>query len=210
MHGFHRVAQSGLLALALTVPAAASAQTAAPKFAYINSQQVLDRAPGRAAVQAQITREREAAQATVQKMSDSLKVMFDEYNKVSATLTATQKEAREKGIRDKQAEFDQRMNQLDQQMQQRQFELVQPMMAQIREVLDAIRNEDGYTMIFDVAAEGGSIVAADKNLDITDRVVARLKPIAVNVTRTDSTKAPAAAKPTPAGITRPPTKPPTQ
>jgi outer membrane protein len=65
-------------------------------------------------------------------------------------------------------------------------------------------------MIFDVAAEGGGIVAADKNLDITDKVVARLKPIAVNVTRTDSAKAPAAAKPAPAGITRPPTKPPTQ
>jgi outer membrane protein len=96
---------------------------------------------------------------------------------------------------------------MDQEMQKRQYDLIQPMMAQIREVLDAIRNEEHFTFIFDIGNDPGLIVAADKNLDITERVIGRLKPITVNVTRTDSTKA-NAAKPAPAGITKPPTKPP--
>lgn len=182
----------------------------APKLAYVNSQTILSRAPGSAEVQQAIAKEREGLMAQAQKLQDSLKTMFDDLNKVSATLTATQREQREKAFRDKQAEFDQRVGQMDQQMQARQFELVQPLMNQIREVLETIRNEEGYLFVFDVGAEANNIVAADKNLDITDRVIARLKPISVNLTRSDSTKAPAAAKPAPAGITKPPVKPPTR
>jgi outer membrane protein len=141
-------------------------------------------------------------------MQDSLRAMYDTYLKEQAALTAAQRDQREKALQTKNAEFDQRVGQMDQQMQQRQFELIQPMMAQIREVLDNIRNEEGYLFIFDIGNDPGVIVAADKNLDITDRVVARLKPVAVNLTKSDSTKS-KALKPGPAGI-KPPVKPPTR
>ena len=202
------------LFVALVLPAAVFAQAptsaAAPKFAYVDSRAILQKAPGSAAIQAQITKERADAQASVSRMQDSLRAMYDGYLKEQPTLTAPQKEQREKSIQAKQAEFDQKVGQMEQDMQKRQFDLIQPMMTQIREVLDAIRNEEHYTFIFDVGNDPGLIVAADKNLDITDRVLARLKPVTVNVTRTDSSKAPGATKPAPAGITKPPTKPPTQ
>lgn len=199
---------------ALVLPAAtglAAAQSAAqtPKFAYVDSKIILQRAPGSAAIQAQITKERADAQASVTKMQDSLRVMYDAYLKEKASLTAAQIEQREKALQQRNADFDQRVGQLDQDMQKRQYDLIQPLMAQIREVLDAIRNEDHYTFIFDVGNDPGLIVAADKNLDITEKVIGRLKPVTVNITRTDSTKA-NAAKPAPAGITKPPTKPPTK
>ena len=184
--------------------------TQPPKFAYVDSRIILQRAPGSAAIQAQITKERADAQASVTKMQDSLRAMYDGYLKVQATLTAAQKETREKELQARNAEFDQRVSQLDQSMQKRQYDLIQPMMAQIREVLDAIRNEDHYTFIFDVGNDPGLIVAADKNLDITERVISRLKPVTVNINaRPDSAKA-GATRPAPAGITKPPTKPPTQ
>ena len=176
-----------------------------PKFAYINSQVILQRAPGAAEIQAQLAKEREQAQGTVQRLSDSLRALLDEYQKAQPSLSQQQRDQREKALREKQAEFDQRVNELDEQMQRRQMELVQPLMDQIREVLDKIRNEEGYTFIFDVGADVGVIVAADRNLDITERVIARLKPIPVNVApKADSSKAPAAAKPPPAGIRKPP------
>jgi outer membrane protein len=199
---------------ALSLPLVAGLATAQngtqpPKFAYVDSKVILQRAPGSAAIQAQITKERADAQASVQKMQDSLRTMYDTYLKEQATLTAAQKEAREKALQQRNADFDQRVSTLDQEMQKRQYDLVQPLMAQIREVLDAIRNEDHYTFIFDVGNDPGLIVAADKNLDITERVISRLKPVSVNVTKTDSTKA-GAPRPAPAGITKPPTKPPTR
>jgi outer membrane protein len=199
---------------ALSLPMVAGLATAqsgaqAPKFAYVDSKVILQRAPGSAAIQAQITKERADAQASVQKMQDTLRTMYDAYLKEQPTLTPAQKEAREKALQQRNADFDQRVSTLEQEIQKRQYDLVQPLMVQIREVLDAIRNEDHYTFIFDVGNDPGVIVAADKNLDITDKVVSRLKPVSVNVTRTDSTKA-GATRPAPAGITKPPTKPPTR
>jgi len=198
--------RTALIAL-VGVPTVLAAQ-GIPKFAFVDSRIILQRAPGSAEIQAQIAKEREAAQASVSKMQDSLRAMYDAYLKEQATLTPAQRDARESTLQTKNQEFDQRVSQLDQQMQQRQFELVQPIMNQIREVLDNIRNEESYVFIFDVGNDPGLIVAADKNLDITERVLARLKPVAVNLTKSDSTKS-AAAKPGPAGV-KPPTKPPTR
>ena len=210
------MSQTKLMALlgALMLPLAAQvaeAQTTAPKFAYVDSRIILQRAPGSAAIQAQIAKERSDAQESVSRMQDSLRQMYDTYLKEQATLSATQKEAREKAIQARNAEFDKRVGELDQEMQKRQYDLIQPMMNQIREVLDAIRTEEQYTFIFDVGNDPGLIVAADKNLDITEKVIGRLKPVTVNIApKTDSTRASGPARPAPAGITRPPTKPPTQ
>ncbi len=57
-------------------------------------------------------------------------------------------------------------------MQQRQRELVQPIMKQIREVLDEMRAGGGTRFIFDVGATTNVVVAADKILDITEKVIA--------------------------------------
>ena len=209
-HSIKLAVLAALVLPAATVLAQSPSSATTPRFAYVDSRAILQRAPGSAAIQAQISKERADAQASVTKMQDSLRTMYDAYLKEQATLTPAQKEAREKALQTKNAEFDQKVGQMDQDMQKRQYDLIQPMMAQIREVLDKIREEEHYTFIFDVGNDPGLIVAADKNLDITDRVVARLKPVTATVTRTDSSKAPGAAKGAPAGVTKPPTKPPTQ
>ena len=81
----------------------------------------------------------------------------------------------------------------------------------VKKVLDDIRVEDGYAMILDNAPGASVIVSADKNLDITDRVVSRLKATPAGKLKAQET-APATkgAPPAPAGVTRPPTRPPTQ
>lgn len=207
----HRVRHlTGLVALGLILLApAAAAQAAAPKFAYINSQVILQRAPGSDQVQAAITKERETALASVQKLQDSLKTAFDAFQQRQATLSPEQRAQQEQQFRQKQVEFDQRVGQMEQQVAQRQYELLKPMMDQIRSVLDAIREEEGYAFIFDVASESNLIVAADRKLDITERVIARLKPVSANTARPDSASSPAGAKPGPAGV-RPPGRPPTR
>ncbi|MFN8581916.1 MAG: OmpH family outer membrane protein [Gemmatimonadaceae bacterium] len=183
--------------------ATASAPPGPVKLAFIDSRVVIDRAPGRAAAESTFQKEYDAARQQIQKMQDTLQAMIAAYQKQQATLTAVNKELREKEIQDKQNLFETRANILDQQMQRRQQDLVQPIMAQVREVLDAIRGEDNYTFIFDVGAQAATIVAADKGLDITEKVIARLKPIPVTAMKSDSTKTPLGAKPSPSGVTKP-------
>ena len=160
----------GLLATGSTI---ASAQSGL-KFAYIDSRIVLDKAPGRAAAESTFQKEYDAAQVKIKKMQDTLQAMVAAYQKTGATLSPVTRELREKEIRDKQQTYENGAQLLEAQMQQRQGELVQPMMNQIREVLEAMRKEDGYAFILDVGATSNVIVAADTTLNVTEKVISRL------------------------------------
>ncbi len=195
-----------VLSAVSAVPALAQATPATPvtpKIAYIDSKVVLSRAPGRQQAEDTFNKEMEASRAQVKKMGDSLQTMIADYQKAQATLAANVREQREEAIRKKQEDYQSRAGSLDQQMQQRQMELVKPIMDQIRKVLDDIRQEDGYAFILDAGSEAGVIVAADRNLDITEKVIARLKPVTASAANPDSAKAPAGPRPAPAGVTRP-------
>lgn len=189
----------GVLCL-LSAPLAAQQQ----KFAFVDSRIIVQRAPGAIAAQAALEKEGSEMQARVKVWQDSLNGMIESYQKVRATLTEAQRTTREKAISDKQAEYAKRAEDIDNSMQVRQQELSQPVMAQIRETLEDLRKEDGYTFIFDVAVTG-VIVAADKNLDLTEKVIGRLKPIPV-AAKSDSAKGPLGAKAQPAGVKKPPVR----
>ena len=97
-----------------------------------------------------------------------------------------------------------------QQYQAKQNELLAPITDLVKKVLDDIRREDGYAMILDNAPGASVIVSADKNLDITDRVVSRLRATSPGAKgKTQETTATKGAPPAPAGVTRP-IKPPTR
>ena len=199
-----------VLSAVSAVPAFAQSAptTAPPKIAYIDSKVVLSRAPGRQQAEDTFNKEMEVSRAQVQKMGDSLQTMIADYQKSQATLAANVREQREAAIRKKQEDYQSRAGALDQQMQQRQMELVKPIMDQIRKVLDEIRQEDGYAFILDAGSDAGVIVAADRNLDITEKVISRLKPVTAlapgsGAAKSDSAKAPVGPRATPAGVTRP-------
>jgi outer membrane protein len=190
MHVIIRAAAVAAIAL---MPAVAGAQA---KIAFVRSQDVLDAAPGRAAVESQLTKELQGFEATAKRMQDSLQAMVESYQKAAATLTQAQREAREKAIRERQQEYTQRDQQMREQAQQRQAELVQPIIAKVREILDDIRATEGYTMILDLEAQ---------NLDITDRVINRLKsmPPATATSQAQPARPAGAPVAVPAGATRP-------
>lgn len=201
MYGFPRAA---LVAMAASIaPLALGAQS---KIAFVRSQALLEAAPGRAAAEEQLGKELAGFEAVAKRMQDSLSTMVDAYQKAAATLTPAQREAREKAIRDKQTEFTRRDQEMRETAQRRQGELVQPIIARIREILDEIRAADGYTVILDLEAQGQSILAYDKNLDITERVVNRIRTMAP-VSASPAQQAPArpagAPVAAPAGATRP-------
>ncbi len=195
---------------AATLALAPSAFAQAPvKLGYINSQKILADAPGRAEAEATYNREMATARVQLQHMDDSLKAMVASYEKEAPTLDSARRETRGKTIRDTEAQFTQHATDLNNQMQQRQADLARPLMDQVSQVLDQVRVQGGYTMIFDVGAQGSALVSADKTLDLTDTVLARLK--VLGPPKASATTPPATPTPTkqvgpaqkPAGVTRP-------
>jgi outer membrane protein len=195
-------AASVALLLTIVAAAGASAQTG-QKFAYIRSSVLLDQAPGRAEAEAQFDKETGAYGDQIKRMSDSLNAMVADFEKTQASLSATTRETRGKAIQARQAEYERRTRDLQQKAQARQSELVQPILDRVKQAIEELRIEGGYSFVFN-ADQGSSIVAMDKNLDITDRVLAKLRSSTASTAPKPATGAPTAA---PSGVTRPQTPP---
>src|ERR1700681_91737 len=177
---------------------ATQAPPAPAKIGYINSALLLQQAPGRAEAEAQFDREVGVYRQQIQRMDDSLKTMRTASDRAAANLDSTTRETRRTAVGQKEVEYQQRARGLDSTMQARQAQLVKPIMERVQAVIETIRAEDGYSMILDVGAQASVVVAADKRLDLTDRVLARLKSQA-------PPPAPPASGPVhqPPGVTRP-------
>jgi outer membrane protein len=192
---------------ALAVPAAA--QTA-PKFAYIDSRIVMEQAPGRAEAAAQYEKDVAGYRQQVQRMGDSLQTLIAAYEKDEISLSPAVKETRTKAIREREAQYNERTQKLNEQAQRRQEELLRPITERVKKAIDDIRAEDGYAMIFDVGSGATVVVAADRNLDLTEKVVARVRTLAAAPATPGArptAQAPASGAPisAPAGVTRPKT-----
>lgn len=178
------------------------------KIGYIKSQTILANAPGRAAAETQFEREMATYRAQVQRMGDSLNTLIADYNKDEVSLSPQAKETRQKDIRAKEEEYQRRTQELQNQVRQREAELVRPIMEQINKVLDNLRAEEGYSMIFDAENQAGVVVAADKNLDLTEKVLARLRAAgppaaAARPSGQGATQRPTAPAAQPSGVQRP-------
>lgn len=188
--------RAAIVAVISLAVAAAPARAQALKLGYINSAQILSQAPGRAEAEAQFDKEVVAYRAQLQRMNDSLNALAAAFDKDAPKLDTATRERRAASVREREAQYQSRARALDSTMQTRQAELVRPIMEQVQKVIEAIRSEDGYSMILDVGSQTSIIVAADKKLDLTDKVLARLKTMpAPGITGGPVT--------TPAGVTRP-------
>ena len=189
------------IALALLTVVSLPAQAQGVKVAYVQTSVLLEQAPGRAEAEAQFEKETGTYRDQIKRMSDSLNAMVSSFEQRQASLAAAAREAQAKNITTKQQEYQRRTQELEQKAQGRQNELVQPILDKIKAAIEDVRIEGGYAMIFN-ADQGSPIVAVDKNLNVTDRVLTKL--------RGSSAAAPAprpsSTAPAPSGVTRPSTQ----
>lgn len=187
--------------LILVGNAAGQASQAPPsgnKIGYINSALLLQQAPGRAEAEAQFEREVGVYRQQIQRMDDSLRTMMAAFDRDAPKLDSATRETRRTTIGRREVEYQGRARGLDSTMQARQAQLVKPIMERVQSVIETIRAEDNYAVILDVGSQVSVVVAADKRLDLTDRVLARLK------SQGPPPAAPASGTiPQPAGVTRP-------
>ena len=202
-----RTLTGGAMALAASVVLVSTAHAQSAKIAFVDGQRIFGSVPGRAEAEAQFNKEMDSVRSREKVMGDSMSALIASYSKAEATLSAADKTTQQQSIRDKQAAFQQQQQQLEQKAQERQNELVRPILDKIHRVIDDIRAEGGYTMVVDVSPNaGGSVVSYDKNLDITDNVIRKLQSMPATTAggATPSTTRPAGgARPTPSGVTQP-------
>lgn len=151
-------------------PAAAQQAT---RFAFVNSQKILAEAPGsREATQA-FEREMQRFRVEVDSLEQQLERTQADFQRQQATLSPQAREQRQQAMQQQFTTYQTRLSELERTAQQRQSELVEPIMKRISDAIEEMRTEGNYAMIFDASA--GVLVTADPSLDLTDRVLARLR-----------------------------------
>ena len=190
------VGAATLLVVSKAAPLAAQSAPTSQRLAYVDTRLILDQAPGKAEAEAQLQKEAVGWDAEVKKMQDLLTAMITKFQKESGAMTQTLRDAETKKIQDKQAEFQKRNDSIQTEAERRRNEVLQPILDQVKLALEDVRRAGNYDMIFDVG-QNATIVAVDKNLNVSDRVVARLRVLG----------APVIAGPTKAGAPAPAAKP---
>lgn len=158
--------------MSLILVSAAQAQSVV-KLGYIDSQAILNQDPRARQAQQQFESDMTRYRAEVDQLGQELQDLIGRYEQQEAMLSEEAKANRQEEIRMKQSQYQQRIADLEQQAGVRQAELVEPVMERINAVIEEIREDGAYAIIFDVAAQG--IIAADPVLDLTAEVVRRLQ-----------------------------------
>lgn len=163
------------LAAALVLAAAGEASAQAQKVGFVNSQRVLSESPAVQAAQQTLQRELPNLRAPLDSMEQRLQQGQQQLEQQGATLSQQAREQRQTELQTLFQQYQQRTQAAQQQAQRREAELMQPIMRAINEAIEAERRAGTYAYIVDVASSNGMIVAFDPALDITERVVGRLR-----------------------------------
>jgi outer membrane protein len=169
----NRIIPALVAALALASAGEASAQ--AQKVGFVNSQRILAESPGVAAAQQTLQRELPNLRAPLDSMEQRLEAGQAQLQQQGATLSAQAREQRQTELQQLFAQYQQRTQAAQQQAQRREAELMQPIMRGINEAIEAERRAGAFSYVIDVAASNGMIVAFDPTLDITERVLVRVR-----------------------------------
>src|SRR6059036_1382212 len=165
------------LALGTGTGAAAQAPSPGPQFriAFVKSREILQSTPGYASAESTFNKEVQGFRDEVQKLQQQLDSAVQAFDQQSIALSPAAKQQKQKDLQQLQQKFEQRSNDLQTRAQQREQELLQPIQARVNAVIQGLRAEGNYALIFDADAPGSNIVAADPALDVTSKVLARLK-----------------------------------
>lgn len=155
-------------------PGALAAQGSG-KIAYINARAVLLATPGYAQAESTYNRELAGFKAEMETLQSTLDSAAADFDQKSVMLSATAKTAKRKDLEAQRDQLEQRATALRDKAAQREQELLAPLHNKVNDAIESVRADGGYALIFDVSANDGLIVAADKTLEVTQKVIDKIK-----------------------------------
>lgn len=142
------------------------------ELVFVNTQAILPIAPGADSAQIRFQAVLQSYDAELQELAVELEELVNTYRQQEALLDQAGREQWQQDIQEKQRLAQERQVELERESTRQRDQLLEPILVRITEVIEEIREEQGYSIVFDVAESG--VVAADTSLDITAAVLERL------------------------------------
>jgi len=137
-----------LLAL-VTFTKQVNAQTT-PKFAHIDSQELLSVMPERAAAKTTLENFAKQLEDRLTAMQSEFEKKYNEYLATADTLPPLIRQNSEEELSGLQQRIQNFQQNAQQQISQKENELLQPIIAKARAAIDEVANEKGYIYVFDI------------------------------------------------------------
>ena len=163
------------IAVALALLTTASLEAQATKIGYINSQEVLELYQPARDARDLVEADRDRWTQQIQQLVNQFQADEEEFQQQQGTMTPEARQIRQQELQSQYLAIQQRDEQLNTQLQQRQEELFQPIMDKVGAVIEEIRVEGGYALILDAATPVPVIIAADESLNLTQTLLTRLE-----------------------------------
>jgi outer membrane protein len=146
------------------------------KIGHVDINLILNSLPARDSAAAIMEKETKEVQATYEEMTAEYNRIFDDYEKVASTLPETVKKVKEAELLDKQKRLEEFQQNATSKLDNRNAELLKPILDKILKVVDKVAADNGFTYILDVSK--GSVVFTSKDSqNINPLVLKILKPI---------------------------------
>lgn len=165
-----------ILFLLLLVPVVASAQL---KLAVMNPDSVLDAMPETAQVQSELEQYIQERQSAFQERYQNWIDQMTEFSEQSeaGTLSEQEQQDAEERLGEMQQELNSLQQRIQQQIQQRQTELFNPLLVRVEEAMAEVSEEMGLDYVINKASNTGDPIVyyvSDRAPDITQNVIDKL------------------------------------
>lgn len=146
------------------------------KYAYIDSEYILNNMPDYTEAQAELDRLAGVWQQEIEQKFASIDSMYKKYQVEAITLPENMKQKREEAIIQAEQEAKNLQRKRfgnDGDLFKKRVELVKPIQDRVFTAIDEYAKEKGYAFVFDVAG-AMTIIYADPKWDINDQIMQRL------------------------------------
>ena len=164
------------LASVIWLISAISISAFAQKYAFVDSDYIMNNIPSYKAAQDEIDKLSEQYEAEITAMYEEIDKMYRDYQGEKVLLTDEMKSEREEEIINKEREAKKLQNDYFGQeglLFKKREELVKPIQDEVYNAVKEIANENGYAVIFD-SASGPTMLYTNPRYDISDEVLKRL------------------------------------
>ncbi len=158
--------------VALLFAMASAGFSQAPKFGYIDSSELLDMMPGKDSLQTVLQNYSKMLETQLQTMYAEYQTKVQDYQANSATMSDIIRQTKEKELADLETRIQTFQQQADTDLQEKQVELLQPLLDKAKNAITAVSKENGYTYIFDVST--GALLFYETGDNIMPKVKAKL------------------------------------
>jgi outer membrane protein len=146
------------------------------KLGHVDINQILLSLPQRDSAAVIMEKETKEVQTAFNEMSAEYNKLYDDYEKSASSLTDLVKKAKEADLLDKQKRLEEFQQTASAKLDQRNSDLIKPILDKILKAVDRVASENGYTYILDVSK--GSVVYTSKDSqNINPLVLKILKPM---------------------------------